>query len=173
MSHPKRSIGSFGSWLCLAQKCNYKDFFSEIHSLYLCFSIAILRLVIHWNWICFICLHGVFSLTTQYSFLGCMSFFITCALKLLNLAQTLRLKDVDFWKVKMNKEKLLQSLLNQHICLQTSNNKKVAQETCFFFCFTSLLCALCQSCLPFFFSLILPLCFFCSTRYCASFLISS
>lgn len=90
----------------------------------------------------YICLHRVFNLTTQYSFLCSMSFFIACALKPLNLAHTLRLKAVDFWKVEMNKHKLLQSSLNHHICFQTRTNRKVIEETCF-----NLLCmlAVCQS----------------------------
>lgn len=109
----------------------------------------------------YICLHGVFSLTTQYSFLCSMSFFIACVLKPLNSAQTVRLKAVDFWKVEMNKQKLPQSSLKQHIYFQTRTNKKVVEKTCF-----NLLhfLAVCQS--YFFCMSIVCLGFFFLTCYC-------
>lgn len=88
----------------------------------------------------YICLHGVFSLTTQYSFLCSMSFFIACVLKPLNLAETIRLKAVDLWKVKMNKRKLLQSSLKQYICFQTRTNKWLLKRPVSI-CFVFLHCA--------------------------------
>lgn len=115
----------------------------------------------------YICLHSVFSLITQYSSLCSMSFFIACVLRPLNLAQTVRLKAVDFWKVKMNKQNLLQSSLNQHICFQTRTNKKVAEETCL-----NLLHILVLCCMPILLFLLLIsflivcLCCFFPTCYC-------
>lgn len=122
---------------------NLQGLSSDIHWFYLSFNTAVLRLVIYWNLRNYICLHGVFSLTAQYSFLYYLSFFIACVLKSLNLVQTLRLKAVDFCKVKMNK--FLQSSLS--ICLQASTDTKVAEEICFFLLHI-LLCAACWSCFP-------------------------